>query len=75
MIDSLIKAWWDILHLDAVTADGLVTRSGVDASRHVRGRRHQQTVDFVRVTIKHCYALHVLEEETNDSNLYLFNFL
>lgn len=63
----------DVLYLYAVTADSLVTGPGEEAHRHVRGGRHQQTVDFVRVTLKHCLALPGLDTQKQNAYLIISN--
>lgn len=59
MIPCVMETWLvqSCLYLYAVTADGLVTGSGEEATWSFRDRRHQQTVHFVCVTHKERFAL------------------
>lgn len=61
-----------MLYLYTVTANGLVTGSSVKACGHGREGRHQQTVDFVCVTLKHCLALSGLDIHRKNESLVLF---
>lgn len=56
-----IRIFFLVVYLCAETADGLVAGSSVETCRLVWEGRHQQTVDFVRVTLKHGLALPVLD--------------
>lgn len=54
------------LYLQAVAADGLVARTGVEALMQGGGRRHQQAAHFGAVALKHGHTFATLGREGGD---------